>query len=430
MKHWWIILVLFCCPISCDIFAAYTFPLNQFDTIATKKIALVTDVHYLSPQLAEEGEALSSFENATGRNTKELHEVLQEVLINLKREAPNILLVTGDLTNHGERLSHLDFIKLLRPLQEAGIRIFVIPGNHDVNIPDARAYKGDSHLFVEGVSSAEFAHLYRDFGYGIALRRDSTSLSYLAEIDEKTWLLAFDSNRHKEFKTSSISAGRILPETKEWALQILHEAKDKGIKVLGMMHHGLVEHMPFQEAFFPDYIVNDWRNLATELADAGLSIIFTGHFHANDITLFTSSAGHKIYDVETASLVQYPFAYRMMKLDGEKISIDTHFITSIPSNANLEEVAYRRLEILTRRAAISKLNRSGLAIPDMVKNNLLEMIVELNLAHVRGDEVLNVNLRELIRSFVEMMGAKDTADPFTFDFLPEDNNVIIRIGEN
>lgn len=430
MNYGWIILLLLFCSVSYDIFPAWVYPGDQFDTTATRKIAVITDVHYLAPQLVEEGMALSAFEDATGRKTGELHEVLQEVLLDLEREAPHILLVTGDLTNHGERQSHLGFIELLRPLQKAGTRIFVIPGNHDVHVPDARAYKGDTQWPVEGLSSVEFTQLYGAYGYDEALRRDSASLSYMAEIDEKTWLLAIDSNRHQEYKTSSLSAGRILPETLEWALQILREAKEREITVLGMMHHGLVEHMPHQETFFPDYLVDDWKIQAGRLADAGLRIIFTGHFHANDITLFTSPAGHKIYDVETASLVQYPFAYRIMELEGEKLSVDTRFVTSIPRNIDLEGVSRSRLEALTRRVAKHKLDTGGFPIPEEARDNLVEMIVELNLVHVRGDEMLNTGLQELITRFADMMETKIETDSFAFDFPPADNKVTLTIGEN
>lgn len=429
MRNWCIFLLLLLYSISCDFYAASIILSDQVDPSPTKKIAVISDVHYLSPQLIEKGVALTYFENATGRNTKENHAVLQEVLLNLEHDAPHVLLITGDLTNHGERQSHLDFIKLLKPIQDAGTQIFVIPGNHDVHIPDAKAYKGESQYPVEGISSHDFIQLYRDHGYNNTLNRDNSSLSYLAELDAKLWLLAIDSNRHQEYNASSISAGRILPETLEWALKILREANEKGITVVGMMHHGLVEHMPFQESFFPNYIVEDWKKVASRLADAGLRIIFTGHFHANDITLFTSPAGNMIYDVETASMVQYPFAYRLMELEGDKISIDTRYVTSIPGNNNLEDTARKRLEMVTSRMAKNKLNASGLPIPEMMKNNLHELIVELYLVHVRGDEVLNENLQEMIKHFAEMMGVEAESESFAFDFPPEDNKVILSIGK-
>ena len=430
MSRRWLILLLLLRFVSCDVFAAQVPSDNNFGGDAILKIAVLTDVHYLSPELAEKGKALSVFEESTGRITCELHEVLHEVLSDLGKEVPQILLVTGDLTNHGERQSHLGFIELLTPLQKAGTRIFVIPGNHDVNIPDAVAYKGDVRKNEEGISPDEFARLYGAFGYDEATRRDSTSLSYLAEIDEKTWLLAIDSIQHQEYRTSSLSAGRIRPETLEWALHILRDAKERGVTVLGMMHHGLVEHMPYQEAFFSDYLVDNWKIQAERLADAGLRIVFTGHFHANDITLFTSPAGNKIYDVGTASLAQYPFGYRIMQLQGKELSVDTRFIASIPGNPTLESESARRLAVLTRRVAKHRLDTGALPIPEGVRENLVEMIVQLNLMHVRGDEMLNPGLQELIASFADMMGTEAETDSFVFDFPPADNKVVLTIGED
>lgn len=430
MNHLWLFLLLISGIVSCGNCVAQTYTDSNNGIGEALKFTVITDIHYLSPRLAEAGKALSNFEEASGRKTHELHEVLHQVLADLGKEAPHLLLVSGDLTNHGERQSHLDLIELLRPIQKAGTRIFVIPGNHDVNIPDARAYKGDTSSRVEGITPGEFAQFYGEFGYDHALRRDSASLSYLAEIGEKTWLLAIDSNRYQEYQTTSVSAGRILPETLAWALQILREAKEKGITVLGMMHHGLVEHMPNQEAFFPDYLVDDWKGLADSLADGGLDVIFTGHFHANDITLFTSAAGNKIYDVETASLAQYPFAYRIMHLQGKKLSIDTRFVTSIPGNLNLEGESRSRLEALTRRAAKHRLKIPGFPVLEEVSKSLIDMIVQLNLMHVRGDETDNPRLQESIALFEAMMGAEAETGSFTFDFPPADNDVILTIGED
>ena len=58
------------------------------------------------------------------------------------------------------------------------------------------------------------------------------------------------------------------------------------------------------------------------------------------------------------------------------------------------------------------------------------MIVQLNLMHVRGDEMLNPGLQELIASFADMMGTEAETDSFVFDFPPADNKVVLTIGED
>ena len=67
-----------------------------------------------------------------------MHEVLDKVLTNLIEEDVDILLVTGDITNHGEKLSHKEFIDKILPLTETGVGVYIIPGNHDINIPNAK----------------------------------------------------------------------------------------------------------------------------------------------------------------------------------------------------------------------------------------------------------------------------------------------------
>lgn len=391
------------------------------------KIVVITDIHFLSPLLAAEGEALSAFEKATGRSVTEQHKVLDQLLGDLVKVNPDILLVTGDITNHGERQSHHDFIKMLLPLQERGTRVFVIPGNHDVNIPNAKAYTDEKATSVATISKEEFADLYHSFGYGDALKKDSASLSYLAAINEKSWLLCFDSNRYDEHTNTSITGGRIRPQTMTWALSLLQKAKEKGISVIGMMHHGLVEHMPYQSGFFPDYLVEEWQTNADILADAGLKVIFTGHFHSNDISQRTSPAGNTIYDVETASLAQYPFAWRIMTMDDSGLSIDTRFVNKIPGNAAFEEESRQRLETITRRVARNRLEGMDIPLAEGPLEALTDVIVKLNMMHVRGDEKPDREMELAIRMFATQLGGEAEMEEFTFDFPPEDNKVVIPL---
>ncbi|HAC72170.1 MAG TPA: metallophosphoesterase, partial [Porphyromonadaceae bacterium] len=87
------------------------------------RIAILSDIHYLSPEIAQPGAALEKYETATGRNLSDLHAVLDKTLAEIEAAGTDILLITGDITNHGEKQSHIDFTKKLYPLQQRGMRI-------------------------------------------------------------------------------------------------------------------------------------------------------------------------------------------------------------------------------------------------------------------------------------------------------------------
>ena len=74
-------------------------------------------------------------------------------------ERPDLLLISGDLTHHGERQSHLDLVTDLLSLEKEGVRVLVVPGNHDINIPNAVAYRGDKSFRLESVTKDEFVAL-------------------------------------------------------------------------------------------------------------------------------------------------------------------------------------------------------------------------------------------------------------------------------
>lgn len=392
------------------------------------RIVIISDTHYLSTKLAVEGDALFNFEKATGRYVNIMHEVLDKALNEIVAEKPDVLLISGDMTNHGEKQSHLDFVKKLSYIEKLGINVMVVPGNHDINIPNAKSYYGAKSSATESISEIEFGDIYNNFGYGQSLKRDSSSLSYVAEIDKDTWLLAVDTNRYKENKNTSISAGRISSSTLQWALDVLKEANEKEILVIGMMHHGLVEHLPYQSIFFSDYLVDNWERNASILADAGLQVVFTGHFHANDVTMYTSPAGNKLFDIETGSLAAYPFPYRIVDINNKSLSINTYRIESVKSEPNLQEEYKLKYEQIARRAIGARIKNIGIPLSDKTSEVVVDLLTRMSLLHAVGDETISYETYKIIEKFANVMG-DDTFDISTFslDYPPADNTLTIEL---
>lgn len=411
---------------KCQIFIFILF--SAVVSAQSTKFAVMSDIHFMSSKIAKEGEALSNYEKSTGRNITVLHQVLDKTLQEIIEAKPDVLLITGDLTNLGEKQSHLDIIHKLNKLKRHDIRVMVIPGNHDINIPNAKSYDRDKILPTQSISDKDFVKLYDDFGFKHAISRDKNSLSYLAKIDNSTWIIAFDTNLYKEYTTSSISKGRISSATMKWALDILEDAKNKNITVIGMMHHGLIEHLPYQSVFFSDYLVEDWENNAQILADAGLQVVLTGHFHANDVTLYISPSGNKLYDIETGSLATYPFPYRIIDLNNKTMNIETHFIHSVKSEPNLQEVYRLRYEDIAKSSIASRVKSIGVSFPEIVNDVIVILLTRMSLLHAAGDEKISSDTQRMIEVFARVMGDENfEMSTFSLDYEPADNNLTIDL---
>ena len=46
---------------------------------------------------------------------------------------PDALVLGGDVTFNGEKQSHIDLSERLRRVQDAGVQVLMMPGNHDLS---------------------------------------------------------------------------------------------------------------------------------------------------------------------------------------------------------------------------------------------------------------------------------------------------------
>ena len=300
------------------------------------KIAIVSDIHYMDPSLLiNNGAEGAAFQNYLAQDPKLVQysdPIFRTVLHQLKMERPDILLVPGDITKDGEKISHQAVAGFLDKLSNVGVKVYAMPGNHDINNAKAKKYDGDNDYPVEMTSAADFASIYGKFGYKHAISRDPNSLSYVAQPQPNLRIIAIDASKYEEYGPSGdVADGRIKPATLTWILAQLAEAKQKNITVFGMMHHNLIEHYVGQSQLDPGYVIEDWQNVANTLMDAGLEIIFTGHYHANDISSYTYN-GKKLFDIQTGSLVTAPIPYRIVNMEKNVLSVSSRHVESIPAS--------------------------------------------------------------------------------------------------
>jgi len=302
---------LFC--LLCVVFASSCKTEDESKTVPeTVKFMAISDIHYFDPSLftLPANADLQLYLASDRKLILESSAILKNVLATVLAEKPDFLLVTGDLTKDGEKIDHQAVAALFKTLSDKGIKVLVIPGNHDVNNPAAASYTGSSAATIANVSATDFASIYSNCGYGNAVERDPNSLSYVSEPANGVWVMGIDACHYAPSET----AGSLSTSTLAWVKSIITKAKAKNKILLSMMHHGLVEHFVGQSTMFSEYLIADWKNTSTMLADSGMNVVFTGHFHAQDIAKGTGTKGF-IYDVETGSTVTAPCPYRIMTLN-------------------------------------------------------------------------------------------------------------------
>ena len=319
-------LIVLCCACSK---IEYTFPREAASAVAYPdvKFAVISDVHIYDPSLGTTGEA---FEKAMESDRKLLRDgidLLDFATGAILDSGVSFVLVSGDLTKDGELINHQLLAEKLNRFTDADIPVYVVPGNHDINNPWAYRYDGDDTAPVPTVSADEFAQIYGKFGFDGSVMRDADSLSYVAEPVPGLWLLAIDSCRYRENTEGEepLVSGSIGQKTMNWIAGVLSEAAEKGKAVIAMMHHGVVEHWKGQAKLHPDYLVNDFKNFQAFLASWNVRLVFTGHYHAQDIAR-ADYGGKFIYDVETGSLITAPCPIRYAEIKNNTIQIRTDTI--------------------------------------------------------------------------------------------------------
>ncbi len=300
------------------------------------KIAIVSDIHYMHPSLLGSGGASGlAFQNYVNQDPKMVEfsdPIFRTVMAELKTEHPDILLVPGDITKDGEKISHQAMAVFFNQLRNDGIKVYVMPGNHDINNAKAKEYIGDNDYPVEMTSKTDFETIYANFGYNEAIAKDANSLSYVVQLQPNLRLISIDASKYEEYGPSGdVAAGRIKSTTLTWILAQLAEAKQQNQTVFAMMHHNLIEHYAGQTQLDPGYIIDDWQNVANNLMDAGLKVIFTGHYHANDISSYIHN-GQTLFDVQTGSLVTAPCPYRIVTMKNDKLEVKTNTVQSVAAN--------------------------------------------------------------------------------------------------
>lgn len=352
-------------------------------------IQVVSDLHYLAESLRDDGGSFLRYATGgDGKNLQEISLLIETLTKQVERETPQVLVISGDLTNNGEKASHEELSKYLQRMEEAGAQVLVIPGNHDLLNPHARGFRGEEQYLPETVTPEDFARIYGNFGYDEATSRDEASLSYVAKVSEGLWFLLLDDNRYDRNLTLGYpeTGGVLSLATIRWMTKILEEAQEKGAQVITVSHHNGLSHSPVAKE---GYVLDNDEEFLNRIRQYGVRLNLTGHIHVQDIQKNLEKG--TFYEIATGAFSVYPhlsgylevkengemaYAAKPLDLTGVKIRKGWRRVSLAESSkAHFQRASVSRI--------LARLRESG-SFSEAELQSMEEVLGELNLAYFSG----------------------------------------------
>lgn len=356
-------------------------------------MAVASDLHYMSPTMTDFGEAFEWYtEWEDGKVVPYLDQITDAFLEEIVKQKPSVLILSGDISSNGEKVNHGELARKLRRVQRDGVPVVVIPGNHDINHPDAATYYGSETVPSEAVDAEGFLEIYHEFGYDRAVSRDEDSLSYVYQVDERYWLMMLDSCI---YDPENEVGGRIKRSTLTWMEQWLEKAKEEQITVVPVAHHNLLnESVLYQE----DCTLKNNREVIRLLESYGVPVYISGHLHLQRVkkNINSPAEGEKygIHEIVSNSLSISPCQYGILKwsedgsMDYHTKSVDVEAWAQ--SRGSLDEnllnfAEYSRAFLVDTIA--EQTYRSLHSIPEERKNAMAQLYGSLNSTYCAGKKI-------------------------------------------
>ena len=272
------------------------------------RAVIASDLHYIAPELTDGGPGYQqTLKNGDSKFMPYVEEITDAFLDEVLADPPDVVLLTGDLTFNGAEISHRRLAGKLQRLEDAGIPVLVLPGNHDVYNENAALYRGGSFERVPFADSESFAGIYRDFGPGEALSADSDSLSYVWQLNEQVWIMMLDENTAHDFCGLS-------DRSFQWIEAQLQKAREEGRFVLVAGHQNVFQHSIFRGG----YVIQEAQRLQELLRRYGVPLCLSGHLHTQHVL---SEDG--LTEIATSALCSYPCQYAVLTAEDGRLRYGT-----------------------------------------------------------------------------------------------------------
>ena len=280
---------------------------------------VISDTHLIADSLHDHGQAFSQMQKTSqGKDLYYQETALSAFVRMAQKKKPAAIIVTGDVTFNGERVSAEKFAEIFKPLEET--QLLVLPGNHDIYDGWAREFRGKKQYYAGQISPRMWRNIFKT-SYKNAVSVDDESLAYSVQLNPDYLLILADSNDYgkEEATTAPATAGFLGREQRRWIKAQLQYASENNLQVIFCMHHNLYAHNP---ALNKGYVVDDYRELRKLLAQYNVKLVFSGHIHAQNIMLPQDPC--PATEVVTASFCSNDQGYGVVKVSPKEVSYTCH----------------------------------------------------------------------------------------------------------
>ena len=273
----------------------------------TLNIMVATDLHFLSKSINDGGEAFANvIAKGDGKGMTYIEEIVDTFCEEVKKRRPDAVLLLGDLTFNGEKVSHLELSQKLNSIVEEGISIYLIPGNHDIDYERSFGFRGNEIYKVDSVGAEEFREIYANCGYKNYEYFDEHSGSYISKLRDDLYLIMLDTN---SYQSNYVSEESLL-----WLDKALFELSKSGAEILAVSHQNFLEQ---NYMFTEGFMIKNADEIEELYAKYNVKLNLSGHMHIQHIEK------NLITEIVTSSLAVSPNHFANIIYDGKSFKYFT-----------------------------------------------------------------------------------------------------------
>lgn len=325
---------------------------------------------------------------------------LRAALEEIRAAGHHLVLIVGDMTDDGQAPNWQAAAEMLTEYsQNAGMRFFLTPGNHDQwitrDLPQRKGFcarqGGVISVSSQPAPGAHHAPAMARLDHAAMLRHaapfgftpqpgdllwetpfggdpsltarsgqlsaagtthSAPDLSYLVEPEAGLWLLSIDAsvylpNEAGEWRDGSGEGWRAVLRHKPWLLDWVRDVADRaaalGKRLVCFSHYPVLDALNGvagpEEAGGKKRLMPDAAT-ADALTATGMGLHFSGHWHVNRTSVRRHAAGRQLINIAVPSTVGFPAVWKEAEFQQDRLTIRSHQLQAVPGH-DLAHAQYR-----------------------------------------------------------------------------------------